>query len=164
MSCSCSVVKSCLTLCNPVDYSTPGSSDFHYLPEFAQTHVHLEYCYLNISSFGSPCSFCLHSFPASGSFPMSQLFASGGWSIGGSASVSVLPMKIQGWFPLVLTSLISLLSKWLSSVFSSTTIWKHQFLGTQPYLWSNCHIHTWLLEKLYLWLYRFCWQSDVSAS
>ena len=120
-------------------------------------------CYLNISSFAAPCSFCLQSFPASSSFLMNQLFASGGQSTGGSASVSALPMKIQGWFPILLTGLISLLSKWLSSVFSSTTVRKYQFLGTQPYLWSNCNIHTWLLEKLYFWLYRFCWQSDVSA-
>ena len=88
---------------------------------------------------------CLQSFPASGSFPVSQLFASGGQSIG--ASASVLPMNIQDWFPLGLTGLISLLSKGLSSVFSSTTIWKRQFFSAQPSLWSNSHIHTWLLGK-----------------
>ena len=78
-----------------------------------------------------------HSFSASGSFPMSQLFASGGQSIG--ASASVLPMNIQDWFPLELTGLISLQSKGLSRVFSNTTIRKHQ-----PSLWSNSHIRTWL--------------------
>ena len=68
-------------------------------------------------------------------------------SIGVSASASVLPMNIQGWFPLGLTDWISLLSKGLSRVFSSTTVWKHQFLCTQSSLWSNSHICTWLLEK-----------------
>ena len=89
------------------------------------------WCYLIISSSEAPFSFCLQSFPASGSFPMSQLFASGGQSIGASASTSVLPMNIQGWFPLGLTGLISLQSKGLSRVFSSTTIRKHQFFSTQ---------------------------------
>ena len=78
---------------------------------------------------------------------MSQLFTSGGQSIAVSPSASNLPMNIQGWFPLGLTGLISLLSKGLSRVFSSTTVWKHQFCGTQPSLWSNSHIHTWLLER-----------------
>ena len=91
------------------------------------------------------CS-CLQSFPASGSFPKSQFFTLGGQSIGVSASVSVLPMNIQGWFPLGLTGLISLHSKELSRVFSSTTVWKHQFFNAQPSL-SNSHIRKWLLEK-----------------
>ena len=105
-----------------------------------------------ISFSFAPFSSCPQSFPASESFPMSQLFTSGGQSTGASASASVLPMSIQGWFPLGLIGLISLWSKWLSRVFSSTTIWKHQFFGAQPSLWSNSHIHMWLLEKLYLWL------------
>ena len=95
----------------------------------------------------SPFSSCPQSFPASGFFPMSWLFTSGGQSIVASTSVSVLPMNIQGWFPLGLTGLISFLSKELSRVFSSTTVWKHQFFGAQPSLWSSSHIHTWLLEK-----------------
>ena len=77
----------------------------------------------------------------------SQLFASGGQSTRASASASVLPMNIQDWFALGLTGLISLLSKGLSRVFSNTTVQKHQFFGAQPSLWSNSHIHTWLLEK-----------------
>ena len=98
------------------------------------------------------CHPLLHlSFPALGSFPVSQLFASSGQTIG--ASSPVLPMNIQNWFPLGLTGLISLMSKGLSRVFSSTTVWKHQFFSTQPSLWSNSHISTWLLEKPYLWLY-----------
>ena len=87
--------------------------------------------------------------PASGSFPVSQLFKSAGQSIGTSASASVLPMNIQGWFPLGLTGLISLQSKGLSRVFSSTIVQKHQFFGLQPSLWSSSHIHAWLLEKPY---------------
>ena len=89
----------------------------------------------------------LQSFSASGSFLMSQLFTSGGQSIGVSASTSVLPMNIQDWFPLGFTGWISLQSKRLSRVFSNTTVQKHQFLGTQLSLQSNSHIHTWLLEK-----------------
>ena len=99
-----------------------------------------------ISSSVIPFS-CLQSFPASGSFPMSQFFAPGGQSIGVSASASVLPMNIQDWFPLGFTGLISLQSKGLSRVFSNTTVQKHQFFGTQVSLWSNSHICTWLLEK-----------------
>ena len=80
-------------------------------------------------------------------FPMSRFFASGGQSIGASASASVLLMNIQGWFPLGLTGLIFLKSKGLSRVFSSTTIQKHQFFSAQPFLWAKCHICTWLLGK-----------------
>ena len=98
------------------------------------------WCHPTISSCVAPFSFCPQSFPASGSFPMSQLFASGVQSIG--ASASVLPMNIQGWFPLRLTGLISLQSKGLSRVFSKTTVQKHQFFGAQPSLWSCSHIRT----------------------
>ena len=84
-----------------------------------------------------PFSSCLQSFPVSGSFLMSQLFASGGQSIGVSASASVLPMNAQDWFLWGLTGLISFQSKRLSRVFSSTTVWKHQFFSTQPSLWFN---------------------------
>ena len=87
-------------------------------------------------------SSCLQSFPASGSFPVSQFFASGGQSIGALASASVFPMDIQGWFPLGLTGLITLQSKGLSRVFSNTTVQKHQFFGAQLSLWSSSHIHT----------------------
>ena len=93
-------------------------------------------------------------------FPSSKVFYNesplhpGGQCIGASASASVLPVNIQGWFPFGLTALISLLSKGLSRVFSSTTIWKHQFFGSQPSLWFSYHIHTWLLEKPQLWLYQ----------
>ena len=106
-----------------------------------------QWCHSTISSSIIPFSSCLQSFPASGSFLMSHLFTSGSQSIGASASTSVLRMNIHGWFPLGLTLLISLHSKGLSRVFSSTTIWKHQFFGPQISLWSNSHISTWLLKK-----------------
>ena len=96
-----------------------------------------QWYYLIISPSASPFSFCHQSFPASGPFPMSQLFASGGSSIGASASASVLPMNSQGWFPLGLTGLISMQSKELSRVFSSTRIRKHQFFSTQLSIQSN---------------------------
>ena len=105
------------------------------------------WCQATISSSVIPFSSCFQSFPGSGSFPMSQFFASGGQSIGASPSASVLPMNIQDWFPLGWTGWISLQSKGLSRVFSNTTVQKHQFFGTQLSLWSNSHIHTWLLEK-----------------
>ena len=110
-----------------------------------------QWCHPTISSSVIPFSSCLQCFRGSQSFPMNQLFAAGGQSIG--ASASVLPMNIQGWFPLGLTSLISLLSKGLSKVFSSITVRKHHFFSTQPSLWFNTHIRTWLMGKLWLCLY-----------
>ena len=114
---------------------------------------HLIFCY--------PLSSCPHSFPASGSFSMSQLFASDCQSIG--ASAKVLPVRIQGWVPWGLADLISLLSKGLSRVFSSTTIEKHQLFSAQQFLYSNSHICTWLLETvlpLTIWILG---QSEVFA-
>ena len=110
------------------------------------------WCHPTISSSVVSFSSHLQSFPASGSFPMSQFFASGGQSIGVSASESVLPMNIEDWSPLGWTGWISLQSKGLSRVFSSTTVQKHQFFGAQLSLYSNSHIHTWPLEKPKLWL------------
>ena len=86
-------------------------------------------------------------FPTSGSFQMSQFFSSGGQRIGVSASASILPMNIQAWFPLGWTGWISLQPRGLLRVFSNTTVQKHQFFSTQLSLYSNSHIHTWLLEK-----------------
>ena len=100
-----------------------------------------------ISSFVIPLSSLLQSFPASGSFQMSQIFESGGQSTGVSASASILPMNIQDWFPLGWAGWISLQSKGLSRVFSNTTVQKHQFFSAQHSLQSNSHIHTWPLEK-----------------
>ena len=113
-----------------------------------------QWCHPTISSSVIPFSSCSQHFPASESFPMSWLFTSRGQSIGASASPSVLPMNIQGWFSLGLTDLISLQFTGVSRVFFSMTIWKHQFFSTQPSLWSKFHIYTWLLVKLQLCLYR----------
>ena len=105
------------------------------------------WCHPNISSSVVPFSSCPQSSPSSRSFPMSQLFASGGQSTGASASASVLPMNTQDWSPLGWTGWISLQPKGLSRVFSNTTLQKHPFFGAQPSLWSNSQTPTWLLEK-----------------
>ena len=102
---------------------------------------------------------CPQSFPASGSFPMSWLFASGDQSI--RASASVLPVNIQGWFPLGLTGLISLPYKGLSRVFSSTAVWKHQLFSTQPCLWYNSHIHSWLWK--YQTILHISWETCMQV-
>ena len=105
------------------------------------------WCHPAISSSVVPFSSCPQSLPASGSFPVSQLFTWGGQSTGISASASVLPMNTQDWSPLEWTCWISLQSKGLPRVFSSTTVQKHQFLGSQLSSQSNSYIHTWPLEK-----------------
>ena len=140
-------------LCDLMNCSTPDFPVFHYLPEFAQIHAHCVSDATQISHPVAPCSSFPLFFPAWGSFLMSWIFASGGQNIGTSASALILPMNIHSRFPLGLTNLIFLLSKGLSRVFSSTTVWKRQFFGSQSSLWSNSHIHTWLLEKPLLWLY-----------
>ena len=143
-----SVPQSCPTLCDPMNCSTQGLLVHHQLPEFTQTHVHwISDAHPTISSTAVPFSSCPQSFPASGSFQMSQLFTSGGQSTGASASASVLPVNIQDWSPLGWTGWISLQSKGLSRVFSNTTVQKHQFFGAQPCSQSNSHIHIWKLEK-----------------
>ena len=103
------------------------------------------WCHPIILSFVIPFSSWLQSFPVSGSFTMSWLFASGGQSIETSDSASIPPVNIQDWFPLGLTGLISLKSKGFSRVFFNTTVQKHQFFSAQTSLWSNSHIRTWLL-------------------
>ena len=105
------------------------------------------WCHLAISSSVIPLSSCPQSLPESESFPMSQLFAWGGQSIGVSASALLLPMNTQDWSPLGWTGWISLQFKGLSRVSSNTTVQKHQFFGTQLSSQSNSHIHTWPLEK-----------------
>ena len=110
-----------------------------------------------------PFSSCPQSFQASESFPINWLFASSGQSIAASSLVSVLPVNIQGWFPFRLTGLISLLSKGFSRVFSSTTVQKHQFFGTQLSLWSNFHIiHDYWKNHSFDYA-DICWQNDTSA-
>ena len=147
-----SVAQSCPTLCNPKDWiqharppcPSPTLRACSYSCPLTQ------WCHPTISSSVVSFSSCPESFPASASFQMSQFFASGSQSIGVSASASV----VQDWFPLGLTSYIFLLSKRLSRVFSTTTVQNHQSFGTQLSLWSNSHIHIWLLEKPQLWLDR----------
>ena len=137
----CSVAKSCLTLqphrLQHATLSCPSLS-----PRVCSNSCPLSWwCHPTIPSSVVPFSSHLQSFPASGSFQMSQFFTSGGQSTGVSASASVLPMNIQDWFPLGLTGLISLLSKGVSRVFSSTTIQKHQFFSTHPSLQSFCLLY-----------------------
>ena len=123
-----SVAQLCLTLCDPMNYSTPGLPVHHQLPEFTQTHVHRVGDDIQPSH---PLSSPSPAFNPSQnqSFIMSQVFPLGGQSTG--ASASVLPINIQDWFSLGLTGLISLQSKGLSSLFSNTTVQKHRFFGTQ---------------------------------
>ena len=119
------VAQLCLTLCDPMDCSTPDFPVHHQLPELAQTHVSDAIQPSQPVPSPSPPAF---SVPASGSFPVSQFFASGGQSIEASALESVLPMNTQDWSPLEWTGWLSLKSKGLSRVFSNTTVQKHQFL------------------------------------
>ena len=144
-----SVSQSCLTLCDPMmqhreaRLPCPSPSPGGY-SDSCPSHW---WCQPTISSSVIPFSSRLQSFPASGSFQKSQFFASGDQRIGISASASVLPMNIQDWLPWGWTDRISLVSERLSRVFSNTTVQKHQFFSTQLSLYSNFHIHTWLLEK-----------------
>ena len=110
------------------------------------------WCHPAISSSVIPFSSCPQPFPASGSFPVSQLFTSCGQSIGVSTSTSVLPMNTQDWSPLGWTGWISLQSKGLARVLSNTIVQKHKFFGTKLSSQSNSHIHTWPLEKPHPWL------------
>ena len=135
-----------------MDCSTLGFPVLHRLLELAQTQVHWVSDTIQPSHPLLPPSPALNLSQHQCLFPTSWLFASGGQSIG--ASASVLPMSIQGRFSLELTGLISMQSKGLSSIFFSTTIRKHQFFSAQPSLWSNSHICTWQLEKPQLWLYE----------
>ena len=137
------VTQSCPTLCDLMDCSMSGFPVLHYLLHFAQTHIH----WVNdvIQAFCHSLLLLPTIFPSLRIFSMSYVFISDGQSIGSSASV--LPMNIHGLFPLGLTGFVSLVSKELLIVFSSTTVRKHQFLVTQPSLSSNSHIHTWLLKS-----------------
>ena len=133
--------------------------------EFAQINVLESVLLSNHMILCHPLLLLLSIFPSVRVrvLPVNQLFASGGQSIGASPSASVLPMNIQGWFPLGLTGLFSLHSKGLSGVFFSITVWKHKFFGTQPSWWSNSHIPKWLLKNHSFNYTNLCQQSDVSA-
>ena len=126
-----SVAQSCPTLWDPMNCSTPGLPVHHQLLESTQTHVHWVSDAIQPSSSVVPFSSCPQSFPESGPFQVSQLFESGGQSIGVSALTSVLPMNTQDWSPLGWTGWISLQSKGLSRVFSNTIVQKHQFFCIQ---------------------------------
>ena len=152
MNSCCAVNQSCLTLCNPIglQHAYPSPS-----PRACSNSCTLSrWCHPIISSSFVPFSSIPQSFLASGYFPVSWLFTSDDQSTGASASASDLPVNIQGWFPLGLIGLISLLPKGPSRIFSSTTIWNHQVFGAQT---SDSHSHTWLLEKPHLWLYVSLW-------
>ena len=114
-----------------------------------------QWCHPTILSSVVPFSFCLLSFPASGSFPMCQFFSLRGQSIGASALASVLPVNIQDWFPFRLTGLISLQSKGLSRVFSNNTVQKHEFFRSQPSLWSNSHPYMTTGKTIVLTIWTF---------
>jgi len=145
--CCCSVAKSGLTLCDPVDCRllcptlSPGVCSNSCSLSCDAISIFM------ISSFVAIFSFCLQSFPAPESFPMSQLFASGGQRIGASASASILPMNIQDWFPLGWTGLFSFAVQWTLKTLLQHHNLKASILPRSAFLWSNSHIHTWLLEK-----------------
>ena len=138
----------------PCQASTPSASS-NSCPSSQWYHT-------TFSSSVIPFSCCLQSFPAPGSFLMSQHLPSGSKSIGASASVSILAMDIQDWFPLGWTGLTFLQSKGLSRVFYNTTAQKHQFFSVQLSLWPNTHIHKWLQEKLRAWT-RWTFASKVMS-
>ena len=150
--CCYSVTKSCPVFCDPMDCSMPSSSVHHCPPVCSKSRPLSWWCHPTISSSVVPF-FCLWSFPALGSFPMSWPFASGGQNIGALASASVLPMNIQGWFTSELTGWISLQSKGLLRVFYNTTAQKQQFFHTQLSLWSNSPIHTGKSIALIIWTF-----------
>ena len=166
----CSAHKSILTLW-PHGLQNTRLPVFHYLPEFAQSLVHWVGDAIQPSHLLLPPSPPVLSLSKHQGLFQCLLFASGGQSSGALASASVLPMNIQGWFqsniqgwfPLGLTGLISLLSKGLSRVFCSITVWKHQFLGAQPSLWPRSHIHTWYWKNHSFDCTDLCQQGDVSA-
>ena len=147
-----SVAQSCPTLCDPMNHSTPGLPVHHQLPEFTQTHVHWVSDAIQPSHPLSSPSLVPNPSQHQSLFQWVNS-AWGGQSIGVSASASVLPMNTQDRSPLGWTGCVSLQSKKLRRVLSNITVQKHQFFSTQLSLYSNSHIHTWLLEKPQLWLY-----------
>ena len=151
--CCCSVATSCLTLYNPVDCSIPGSSVLHCLPKFAQIHLHWANDAIQLSH---PAAHLLlpSILPSTRVFPK-ELALCFRWPKYRRFTFSISPSnEYSGLISLGLSSLISLLSKGLSRVFSNNTVQKHQLFRSQPSLWFNSHIHTWLLEKPWLWLYE----------
>ena len=157
----CLVTESCLTLCNHMDSSTPDLPVLHYLPQFAKTHVHWVGDTIQPSYPLLPTSPpALNHFPASGSFPISWLFPSDDQSI--RPLVSVLPVNIQGWFPLGWTGLISLQSKGLSRVFSKTTVRRHQKVLSHLKSPTLTSVHDYWKNHSFEYT-DLCGQRDVSA-
>ena len=148
---SCSVMSDSLQPHEPQHARPPCPSPTPRI--YTNSYPLSQWCHPTISFSVVPFSSCPQSFPASRSFQMRWLFASGGQSIGVPASTSVLLMNTQDWSSLGWTGWISSQTKGLSRVFSNNTVQKQQFVSAQTSLWSNSHIHTWLLEKTYLWLY-----------
>ena len=145
--CYCSVTRLCLTLCNPMDCSTPGFLVLHQIPELAQTHVHWISDCIQLSHPQSSPSLAAYNFSQIRVFS-SELTLSIMWPKHWSFCFSISPSSEYSWLiSLGLTDGTSLLSKGLSRVFSNTTVQKHQFFGTQLSLWSNSNILTWLLTK-----------------
>ena len=158
------VPQLCPTLCDPMNRSTPGLPDHHQLLEFTQTHVHRVGDAIQPSHpLSSPSPSAPNPSQHQGLF-QSQIFASGGQSIGVSASTSVLPVNSQDWSALGWTGWISLQSKGLSRVFSSTTFQKHQFFGVWFSFWSNSHICTWLLENILNCHWPASWFGKTASS
>ena len=156
-----SFAQLCLTLCDPMNHSTPGLPVHHQLLEFTQTHVRWLGDAIQPShplSSPSPLAFSLSQF-----FQMSQLFTLGGQSIGVSASTSVLPMSTQDWSPLGWTGWMSFQSKGLSRVFSNTSVQKHQFFGAPLSSQSNSHPYMTTGKTIALTRRTLSWQSNISA-
>ena len=143
IDCCCSLTQLCPTVCDPMKCSMPGFPVLYHLPEFTQTHIHWVSDAIQTSHLISPSS------PSA--FNLSQDQGLFQWVSSlhqvANESASVLLINIQDWFSLEFTGLIFLLTKGLSRVFSSTTVWKHQFFGALPSLGSSCHIRAWLLER-----------------
>ena len=153
----------CKTLCNPINYSTPGFPVPHHFPEFAEVHVHWISDAIQPSHPLSPSSSCPQSFPASGSFPVSQLFASGGQNIGASASASALAKSIQGWFPLRLTCLISLIPRNAQESFPAPQL---EIIISLVLCCLSCLAVTSIRDHWNNHSFDYmdlCWQSDVLA-
>ena len=153
--CCCLIVKSCTNLCNPKNCSTPGFSVHYYLLEFPQTYV--QWVSDAIKSAHHLLSLSPHALSISQHQGLFQ-WVSSLHQVGKILELSFstcLPINAQGWFSLGLTGFISLLPKGLSRVFSSTTVYRHQFFGFQTSLWSNSHIHTWYWKKIVLTVQTF---------
>ena len=143
-----SVAQSCPTLCDPKDCSMPDLAVHHQLPECTQNHVHWVGDVIQPSHpLLSPSTPALNLSQHQGLFKWVSSSHQVAKVLGVCVSTSVLPLNIQDWFPLGWTGRISLQFKWFSRVFSNTTVQMHQFFGAQLSLWSNSHVHTWLLEK-----------------